>query len=110
MLRGKLKGLTFVGFIAGCSTNIVTDNNDNPSDAPFATSKSASVQREVIPSTDLRITQQAGSINQFATKMYMQLVKDGGNVFFSPYSITTALGMTDAGAAGSTDEEIRKAL
>jgi serpin B len=106
----KLISLAFVGLVAGCSTNPVTSTTDKPLETPFAISKSASVQREVIPSTDVRITEQAGSINQFAVKMYSQLIKDSGNVFFSPYSITTALGMTDAGAAGSTDEEIRKAL
>lgn len=110
MSRKKLISLAFFGFIAGCATNPVTNNSNNPSDTPFAISKSASVQREIIPSTDSRITEEANSINQFAVKMYSQLAKNSGNVFFSPYSITTALGMTDAGAAGTTDEEIRKAL
>lgn len=106
----KLISIAFCGFLAGCTTNPVTNNSDNPSDTPFGISKSASVKRELIPSTDPRITAQASSINQFSVKMYSQLIKNSENVFFSPYSITTALGMTDAGAAGSTDEEIRKAL
>ncbi len=33
-----------------------------------------------------------------------------GNLFFSPFSISTALSMVDAGAAGNTDAQLRSAL
>ena len=46
----------------------------------------------------------------FALKMYGQLNKKEGNVFFSPYSISSALGMTYAGARGNTAEQMKKAL
>jgi serpin B len=36
----------------------------------------------------------------------LRLVAEGGNVFFSPLSITTALGMTAAGARGVTRDEM----
>ena len=37
--------------------------------------------------------------NEFAFDLYAQLAKEQkGNIFFSPYSISTALGMTYAGA------------
>jgi serpin B len=42
--------------------------------------------------------------------MYKHLVEDGKNLFFSPYSITSALAMTAAGAAGDTKQQIRDAL
>jgi serpin B len=48
--------------------------------------------------------------NQFACDLYAQLAASDGNLFLSPFSITTALAMTDAGAAGITDEELRTAL
>jgi serpin B len=48
--------------------------------------------------------------NQFACDLYGQLRTTPGNVFFSPFSISTALAMTDAGAAGATDAELRRAL
>lgn len=38
--------------------------------------------------------------NQFALDLYHQLGQKPGNKFFSPYSISTALGMTYAGAKG----------
>ncbi|MFH1024073.1 MAG: sigma-70 family RNA polymerase sigma factor [Planctomycetota bacterium] len=49
--------------------------------------------------------------NVFAAEMYRKLIeKEAGNVFFSPYSIRTALAMTYAGARGETAEEMKKAL
>ena len=48
--------------------------------------------------------------NQFACDVYGQLAAEAGNHFFSPFSISTALAMTDAGAAGTTDLELRAAL
>lgn len=52
----------------------------------------------------------AGASNQFACDLYNQLAAGDGNRFFSPFSISTALAMTDAGAAGTTDRELRTAL
>lgn len=46
----------------------------------------------------------------FALKMYEQLRADDGNVFFSPYSISSALSMTYAGAKGDTAAEMKQAL
>lgn len=47
--------------------------------------------------------------NQFALDM-LRVLPPTGNQFFSPFSISTALWMLDAGAAGDTDAEIRAAL
>jgi serpin B len=48
--------------------------------------------------------------NTFAFDLYSQLRTQEGNVFFSPYSISTALAMTYAGARGDTADEMAKAL
>ncbi len=46
--------------------------------------------------------------NRFALKLYSELVKTGsGNIFFSPYSIFSALAMTYEGARGKTAEEMK---
>lgn len=48
--------------------------------------------------------------NDFAVAMYRQLRQQAGNLFFSPFSIRTALGMTQAGARGETVAQMREAL
>ena len=47
--------------------------------------------------------------NQFAFDLYGWLAGDG-NLFFSPYSISTALAMTPAGARGNTEHEMATVL
>ena len=47
---------------------------------------------------------------KFALKLYDQLKNQKGNLFLSPYSISTALAMTHAGARGETETEMTKAL
>jgi serpin B len=49
--------------------------------------------------------------NRFATGLYARLKdKTSGNLFFSPYSISTALAMTYAGAAGETQKQMAEVL
>jgi len=44
--------------------------------------------------------------NLFATDLYGALRSKGGNLFFSPYSVSTALAMTREGARGETAAEM----
>lgn len=46
--------------------------------------------------------------NRFALDVYSELKGDEGNLFLSPYSISTALAMTHEGARGQTAEEIAR--
>ena len=46
----------------------------------------------------------------FAVDLYHQLRTAPGNLFFSPYSLSTALAMTYAGARGETEQQMAKAL
>lgn len=48
--------------------------------------------------------------NAFALDLYAMLKKEQGNLFFSPYSISSALAMTYGGARGDTAEEMATAL
>ena len=52
----------------------------------------------------------ASAVNAFAIDIYRQLAAEGGNIFFSPYSISSALAMTYAGARGETAEEMADVL
>jgi len=47
---------------------------------------------------------------QFALDMYARLKATPGNLFFSPYSLSTALAMTSAGARGGTAQQMAGAL
>jgi serpin B len=50
------------------------------------------------------------AINQFSVSLYKQLNQNEGNLFFSPYSISSALAMTYAGAQADTAKEMAKVL
>jgi len=45
--------------------------------------------------------------NQFAFELYSKYKSNEGNIFFSPYSISTALAMTFEGARGKTADEMQ---
>lgn len=44
--------------------------------------------------------------NQFALELFAKLRERQGNLFFSPFSISTALAMTSAGARGNTEAQM----
>ncbi len=52
----------------------------------------------------------AGGNNQFALQMYGALSGQEGNLFFSPYSISSALAMVYGGARANTADEMKKTL
>lgn len=94
-----------------CTESNPAATNEDDTQAPFAVAKSASVDRATGDVADALIGEQATSINTFAAKMYTQLASEQeGNIFFSPYSIVSALGMTAAGAEAETEQQIREAL
>ncbi len=66
------------------------------------------------PSTNNTKPTQAKNVveanNQFAFDLYSKFNNEEGNIFFSPYSISTALAMTYEGAKGKTAEEMQNVL
>ncbi|MDD5287998.1 MAG: serpin family protein [Dehalococcoidales bacterium] len=48
--------------------------------------------------------------NTFALDLYQTLKENNGNVFYSPYSISSALAMTYAGARGETEKQMADTL
>jgi len=65
------------------------------------------------PSIDQRetaVTTVSAGNTTFALDLYQQLRSQEGNLFFSPYSISTALAMTYAGARGDTEAQMTQTL
>lgn len=55
--------------------------------------------------------QQSMNPNVFGVNLYAEVAsKESGNIFLSPFSLSQALGMTVAGAAGNTAIEMQKVL
>jgi serpin B len=72
---------------------------NNPGDEMIQSSQ-ARLSAGAVPAAD--VAQQSLSNTTFAFDLYAQLAKTPGNLFFSPYSISSALAMAWAGAAGDT--------
>jgi serpin B len=73
-----------------------------------ANSSLAQKPTEVSPDPEARMVAQGN--NRFALQLYERLRGGEGNLFFSPYSISTALAMTYAGARGRTQEQMAQVL
>lgn len=65
---------------------------------------------DVGPDTHVLEEPAVRSVNHFALQAARLLAPDGGDLFFSPYSVISAFGMTYAGAKGTTAGEMEKAL
>ncbi|MEM2930170.1 MAG: serpin family protein [Thermoproteota archaeon] len=75
---------------------------------PYPYSPTQPPQANDAGSTPQGIREVVRANNQFAFKLYFELVKtEAGNVFYSPYSIFSALAMTYEGARGETAEEMK---
>lgn len=61
-------------------------------------------------SASAEVTELGKRNNEFAWNMYGQLKGERGNLFFSPYSLRTALAMTFAGAKGETATQMEQAV
>ena len=77
----------------------------------FAAGHVASAERARPDQATVAQQREAGqAANAFAVDMYQQFAGEEGNIFFSPFSVSTALGMTSAGAKEQTLDEMLMAL
>lgn len=95
--------------LAGCGTH--TPNNDPEHTKPDSSVTSLTDNIAVTPvKTDITsFDQLKDGINEFSMNMYSALPADK-NIFYSPYSIVSALSMLDVGAGGTTKNELENAL
>ncbi|MBD2481708.1 serpin family protein [Planktothrix sp. FACHB-1365] len=100
--RTKIQGLKLLRFLLLLSipTLILSSSLINP---VFQQSSYAqTLETKVSP----RVKEMANRNNIFALNFYQTLQGTEGNLFFSPYSISTAFAMTYAGARGQTEQQI----
>lgn len=100
----------------GCTTSTEPNENPNPSDPGGEACHDAATSGCVVASEKQRIstpnvppedrTALVAGNSAFALDLFQQLRKESGNIFYSPYSISTALAMTWAGAKGETERAI----
>ena len=86
----------------GCGT--AAQKSDEP-----AEEAAAAAPKSKLP-LDSLIQVVAASNNTFALALYRELRVAEGNLFFSPYSISSALAMTWTGARGNTASQMKEAL
>ncbi len=89
-----------VGKQEGTQTPTPTVTTPTATETPIATSQQYSGANASI----------ANNINNFTFKTYAVLSNESGNLFFSPFSVSTALSMVAEGAEGKTLEEMRNTL
>ncbi|PSP81513.1 serpin family protein [Halobacteriales archaeon QS_1_68_20] len=108
-----LSGALAAAALAGC-----TGGGDGPSDTddPDGTPTDGGASTETPPSgdpavDDERLAALASGNAEFALDLAQYLATEqGGNQFFSPYSISVALAMTYAGARGETATQMAETL
>ncbi|PIU62158.1 proteinase IV [archaeon CG07_land_8_20_14_0_80_38_8] len=82
----KLSILLFLVVVCGCAVLVVADDSGATADG---------------------VSSVASANNLFALEMYSNIsASESGNIFFSPYSISTAMSMVYEGAVGETAEQI----
>ncbi len=85
----------------------------NKSDNAFSeiTIVESSSQRNLTPDfSEGDLEELVAGNTEFALNLYAQLAREGGNLFISPYSISLALAMTNAGAKNETETQITNTL
>lgn len=98
-LLWSMTGLSLLILAAGCAASVAS--GEVKSDK----------ERLVSTATEEETAELVAGNSAFAFDLYQQLKdEEGGNLFYSPYSISMALAMTYAGARGGTESEMAETL
>jgi len=102
----QLLAAIFIIVLAGCA--MPGQTSPGTSKPQVLESKRPRAETGDVSGSDLESL--ADGNTQFAFDLYGQLQSQPGNLFYSPYSISSALAMTYAGAEGGTAEEMAATL
>ncbi|QDA30555.1 serpin family protein [Thermococcus indicus] len=100
--------LIFIVVASGCIANGGGGTSTVPPDSSSKTFTPPMTKYDVLEEGQERPVVEG--LNAFAFELYRELSAEGGNVFFSPYSVEVALAMAYEGANGTTREEMEKVL
>lgn len=95
--------------LAGCGTNTPGNNPGHTKTDSSVTSLTDNITVTSVKTDITSFDQLKNGINEFSMNMYSALPADK-NIFYSPYSIASALSMLDVGAGGTTKNELENAL
>ncbi|MGE3822356.1 MAG: serpin family protein [Isosphaeraceae bacterium] len=112
LVVGSSRTARFLALSLALATSAATSWAQNPS-RPQERSKGGSslIQSTRGPVQPVEVPAEVTRGNTFlAVDLYANLRKGEGNLFFSPYSLSTALAMTYAGARGETAEQMARVL
>jgi len=99
MMVGRAKNVTVAMLLAAV---VMT--------GPVACGAAAEPTKAAATQAKADVTPVVAGNTAFALDLYAKLREQDGNLFLSPYSISTALAMTYAGARGQTAEQMAKTL
>lgn len=95
--------------LAGCGTNTPGNNPGHTKTDSSVTSLTDNITVTSVKTDVTSFDQLKNGINEFSMNMYSALPADE-NIFYSPYSIASALSMLDVGAGSTTKNELENAL
>ena len=117
-----------IGLFAACGSDstgadktVAPTTASAPADQPVPTAspqptatpeqaRSSKTRDDSPDATTTELEELADGNSAFAFDLYRTLAEEGGNLFFSPYSISIALAMTQAGARGETERQMADTL
>lgn len=114
-LSSLVLGAAALGVLPGCSSRTNAGPSDPPKVSDGVDQAKSSLSRNTSPNVpDSDVQTLTSGERDFALRLYAQL-KDqpanaNQNVFFSPHSVHTALGMLYAGAQGATEAAMKTGL
>lgn len=105
--RGIIRWMLLAGFVLTAGCGLTPDGRGDTGSEQLA----ANVER--LPADRAEVEEVSALVDgntAFALDLYHQLQEEEGNLFYSPFSVSLALGMTYAGARGDTAEEMQATL
>jgi serpin B len=103
-----LKNIIAPTIIVAILGSLISACAQEPARAAVAESNAERVASPDVAPTD--VDRLVAENSAFAFDLYQALRDEDGNLFFSPYSISTALAMTYAGARGETERQMAETL